>query len=131
MNIGIGYVLSHAMVSGDLAAQAILTSTSDDLSGLARRYGRSCDYEIGVELRDSVRIQHYLFADRRRIARVIGGAHREQALIRLILEFVVGRRSYRDLRRRMLVRSPSLACRIAWERLTKKPLSGAARLSSI
>ena len=74
----------YAMVSGDLAAQAILASRSDGVSGLARRYGRSCDYEIGVELRDSVRIQHYLFADRRRIARVIGSAHREQALIRLV-----------------------------------------------
>src|SRR6185295_14506908 len=51
----------YAMVSGDLAAQAILTSTSDDPSGLARRYKRSCDDEIGVELRDSVHIQRYLF----------------------------------------------------------------------
>ena len=118
------------MVSGDLAARAILTSTSDDLSGLARRYSRSCDYEIGVELRDSVRIQQYLFGNRRRIARVVDGAHREQDLIRLILEFVVGRRSYRELRRRMLVRSPSLACRVVWERL-RKPLSDAARLSTI
>jgi flavin-dependent dehydrogenase len=114
----------YAMVSGDLAAQAILTSRSDDLSGLGRRYGRSCDYEIGIELRDSVRIQHYLFADSRRIARVIDGAHRQQALIQLILEFVVGRRSYRDLRLRMLARSPSLACRVAWERLMKKTIVG-------
>jgi flavin-dependent dehydrogenase len=121
----------YAMVSGDLAAQAILRSTSEDLSSLARRYKRSCDHEIGVELRDSVRIQRYLFGDRRRIARVIDGAHREQALIQLVLEFVVGRRSYRDLRRRMLVRSPSLACRVAWERLRRKPLSSEARISSI
>jgi len=121
----------YAMVSGDLAAQAILTSTSDDLSSLARRYGRSCDYEIGMELRDSVRIQQYLFADPRRIARAIAGAHREQALTRLILEFVVGRRSYRNLRRRMLASSPLLACRVAWDRLTKKTLSGEPQLSTM
>jgi len=121
----------YAMVSGDLAAQAILTSTSDDLSSLAPRYGRSCDYEIGMELRDSVRIQQYLFADPRRIARAIAGAHREQALTRLILEFVVGRRSYRNLRRRMLASSPLLACRVAWDRLTKKTLSGEPQLSTM
>ena len=114
----------YAMVSGDLAARAILTCRPDASPGLARRYGRSCDDEIGVELRDSVRIQQYLFADRRRIARIIGGANRERALIQLILEFVVGRRSYRGLRRRMLARSPFLACRVAWERLVKKNIVG-------
>ena len=35
---------------------------------LAGRYRRACDHEIGAELRDSVLIQRYLFADRRRIA---------------------------------------------------------------
>src|SRR4029077_2378890 len=66
----------YAMVSGDLAAKAVLGPGG--VSTVARRYRRACDDEIGAELRDSVQIQRYLFADRRRIARVIGGANREQ-----------------------------------------------------
>ena len=48
-----------------------------DVATLAARYRRACDDEIGAELRDSVRIQRFLFADRRRIGRLIDGAHRE------------------------------------------------------
>jgi hypothetical protein len=44
VNIGIGYVLSHYR-------QAISEAPH------AARYRRACDYEIGPELRDSVRIQ--------------------------------------------------------------------------
>jgi len=111
----------YAMVSGDLAAKAVLGPGG--VSTVARRYRRACDYEIGAELRDSVRIQRYLFADRRRIARVIAGAHVEQVITRLILDFVVGRRSYKDLRRRLMARSPWLAARMAWERLAGKTVA--------
>jgi flavin-dependent dehydrogenase len=106
----------YAMVSGDLAAQAVLR-TAGDPSVMAREYRCACDYEIGAELRDSVAIQRFLFADRRRIARVIDGAHHEVALTRLLLDFAAGGRSYRDLRRRLLARSPRLAGRLIWERL--------------
>jgi flavin-dependent dehydrogenase len=106
----------YAMVSGDLAARAVLR-TAGDPSATARHYGRACDYEIGAELRDSVAIQHFLFADRRRIARVIGGALHEMAMTRLIVDFVAGGGSYRALRRRLLARSPRLTGRLMWERL--------------
>jgi len=109
----------YGMVSGDLAARAIL-ETRHGIRNLARRYRRACDYEIGPELRDSVRIQRYLFADRRRIAQVIAGANRERTSTRLILDFAVGRRSYRDMRRRFLVRMPWLAGRLIWEQLLEK-----------
>ena len=98
----------YAMVSGELAADAVLTP---DPRPLADRYRRACDAEIGAELRDSVRLQQYLFADRRRIHALVEGAARETALARLVLEFVVGRMSYGALRRRMLARSPMLAAR--------------------
>jgi flavin-dependent dehydrogenase len=107
------------MVSGELAARAIL-ETRHGVRNLARRYRRACDYEIGPELRDSVRIQRYLFADRRRIAQVISGANRERTSTRLILDFAMGRQTYRDMRRRFLVRMPWLAGRLIWEQLREK-----------
>ena len=101
----------YAMVSGELAADAVLTP---DPRPLADRYRRACDAEIGAELRDSVRLQKYLFADRRRIHALVDGATRETALARLVLEFVVGRMTYGALRRRMLARSPILLARYLW-----------------
>lgn len=115
----------YAMVSGDLAARTI--GESPNPATLARRYARACDYEIGAELRDSVVIQRYLFADRRRIAEIIDGAHREQTVTRLILDLAVGRRSYREIRRRMLMRAPRLAGRLMWERIARKALSRGSR----
>ena len=107
----------YAMVSGELAAQTVAGASG--VSQLARRYRRACDYEIGAELRDSVLLQRFLFADRRRIARVIDGARREPEMTRSILEFAAGRGSYRQLRRRLLAGAPMLASRLVWERLRK------------
>jgi flavin-dependent dehydrogenase len=106
----------YAMVSGELAAQAVVAARGQP-ARLAAVYCRACDHEIGGELRDSVLIQRYLFADRRRIARVIDGANRERTVTRLILDFAAGRRSYRAVRRAILARSPLLGARLAIERL--------------
>ena len=106
----------YAMVSGDLAAKTVVKSA--DPASLGRRYAAACDYEIGTELRDSVMIQRYLFADRRRIGHIIGGADREITTTRLIIDCMVGRRSYRAVRWRLLARSPKLAGRLAWNRVT-------------
>jgi len=105
----------YAMVSGELAARAIL-ATAAEPAKLLTAYRKACDDEIGCELRDSVSIQRYLFADRSRIARVIGGANRERALTRLILDFATGRRSYRAVRRRILARAPLLTARLLVQR---------------
>jgi geranylgeranyl reductase family protein len=105
----------YAMVSGDVAARSVLGMAPGSVAGLARRYARAVDHEIGAELRDSVLIQRYLFADRRRIAHVIAGVHRAPAITRLILEFVLGRMTYRALRRRVLASAPLLGGRMAWE----------------
>lgn len=106
----------YAMVSGDLAARAVVQTAANPES-LADAYCRACSYEIGAELRDSVAIQRFLFADRRRITQVVDGAPREAALTRLILDFACGGRSYRDLRRQLLARSPRLAWRLIWDAL--------------
>ena len=110
----------YAMVSGELAARAVQAGRGVPM--LAAEYSRACDDEIGAELRDSVRLQRFLFADRRRIARLIDGAHRERKIAQLMLDFVVGSCSYRDLRRRILARSPSLLLSFMWACLTTTTL---------
>ena len=107
----------YAMVSGELAAKSLIETTPRSVHTLARRYRRACDHEIGAELRDSVLIQRYLFADRRRIARLIAGARRAPAMSRLILDFAGGRLRYLELRRRLLTQAPGLAGLMLWERL--------------
>jgi flavin-dependent dehydrogenase len=122
--------IDYGMVSGDLAARAILGAGRDPHT-LADRYRAAWDYEIGGELRDSVLLQRYLFADRRRIARIIAGANRETTTRQLILDDAVGRLSYRTLPRRLIARSPWLASRLAWDQLVKKRLwhrHGATRI---
>jgi flavin-dependent dehydrogenase len=109
----------YAMVSGELAARAIIDGAPD--ASLADRYRRAVNDEIGHELRDSVLIQRYLFADDRRIARAVRGARREQGTTRLIVDLATGRRSYRAVRRRILTRSPWLAGRMLLEYLQGKP----------
>jgi flavin-dependent dehydrogenase len=109
----------YAMVSGDLTAGAILGSKGN-VHELAERYRRACDHEIGAELRDSVLIQRYLFGNRRRITDTISGAQRAKAMTRLILDLAIGRRSYRDVRRRIFARAPFLAGRLGWEFLKSR-----------
>jgi geranylgeranyl reductase family protein len=111
----------YAMVSGDLAARTVVACGSS-IKKLAASYRRACDYEIGIELRDSVLVQRYLFSNRRRIKEIIAGAHREPAITRSILDLAIGRRSYRDVRRRVLARAPLLAGRFAWELLKSAAL---------
>jgi geranylgeranyl reductase family protein len=107
----------YAMVSGELAAKSVIGTPAGSVSTLARRYRRACDHEMGAELRDSVLIQRYLFADRRRIARAIEGARRASAATRLVVDFVGGRMRYPELRRRLLLQAPGLAGLMLWERL--------------
>jgi geranylgeranyl reductase family protein len=107
----------YAMVSGDLAARAVIDAVRHGASRLAARYRRAVDGEIGAELRDSVLIQRYLFADPRRISRVVRGAEQAPEITRLILDFAIGRLSYAGVRRRMFTAAPLLGVRLFWERL--------------
>ena len=105
----------YAMVSGDLAARTIAARWPSTTASLAEPYRRAVTREIGAELRDSVLIQRYLFGDRRRIAAAVSAAPRERTITNLILDLAVGRRSYHEVRRRILTRAPLLAARVAWE----------------
>jgi flavin-dependent dehydrogenase len=104
----------YAMVSGERAAAAVAAAPGD-ITGLSERYRRACDHEIGAELRDSVVLQRYLFADRRRISRIIMGAGREAATTRVVLDWLIGRVPYRHARRAVVRRAPLVAARLAWE----------------
>jgi flavin-dependent dehydrogenase len=121
----------YAMVSGDLAARTVISTPARAMKTLARRYQRAVRREVGAELRDSVLIQRYLFADHRRIADVIHGASEERELTRLILDFAVGRLSYATLRWRMLRRVPRLAAHLVWGRLKTKFLSSSAGVARV
>jgi flavin-dependent dehydrogenase len=114
----------YAMVSGELAADAVL---AEDPRPIADRYRRACDAEIGEELRDSVLLQRYLFADRRRLLAVINSMPREKTLTDLILAFIVGKMSYPALKRRMLARSPILLTRLLWAHLHRASLESMPR----
>ncbi|PWT79811.1 MAG: hypothetical protein C5B57_13290 [Blastocatellia bacterium] len=107
----------YAMVSGDLAARAIIeTPQAPAGDRLATHYARAVNREIGVELRDSVLIQRYLFGDRHRTDRLIRNTPRYPSATRAILDYAIGRRSYASVRRQLLTRYPRLAIRLLWER---------------
>jgi flavin-dependent dehydrogenase len=108
----------YAMVTGELAARAVIESGAS--RRLAARYRRACRREIGAELRDSVFLQRYLFADRRRIAQVVNGAAREREMTGLFLDFAVGRLTYSRLRRRLLRESPRLLGEFVRERFVPR-----------
>jgi geranylgeranyl reductase family protein len=130
----------YAMVSGELAGDALAAAARAEIdvlaargeaNSLSARYARACEREIGPELRDSVLIQRHLFADRRRIARVIRGTQSAPVLSKLILDFAVGRLSYAALRRRMLARAPTLAAHLVWARVKSALLSRSAAAAII
>jgi flavin-dependent dehydrogenase len=110
----------YAMVSGELAAQTIARSWPSATDDLSAPYRRAVTKEMGAELRDSVLIQRYLFGDRRRIVAAVRQAPRQRTITNLILDLAIGRRTYRDVRRRIFARAPLLAGRLAWEHLKRQ-----------
>ena len=118
----------YAMVTGDLAAGAILDSRREGVvrPAVARRaYRRSWRREIGIELRDSVLIQRYLFHSAPRMDRVVRGAKMYPEFSRLLVDYASGRMSYRAARRRMLWHFPRLGPRLAWVALRPRPATTA------
>jgi len=116
------------MVSGDLAARAILgdgdgqkSEVEDRYRGhlasgrrsLAGRYVRAWRREIGGELRDSILIRRYLFCDVGRVARVVSGAQQYPAVATTIISYATGAVSYRAARRAVLARFPRVWLRLA------------------
>jgi flavin-dependent dehydrogenase len=109
----------YPMVTGDLAAGAVLESRGSP-ARLGRWYERSWRREIGAELRDSVLIQRYLFHSAPRMDRLVRGALSYPEFSRLLLDYAMGRLSYRAARRRLVWRFPRLLPRLAWIALRPK-----------
>jgi len=107
----------YAMVTGDLAADAVLAAQRAGVVQPAtarRRYVRAWKQEIGAELRDSVLIQKYLFPSAARMDRVVRGAQTQPEFSRILVDYASGRLSYRAARRQLLWRFPRLLPRLAW-----------------
>jgi geranylgeranyl reductase family protein len=114
----------YAMVTGDLAAAAILGARREGRvvpAPAGRSYVRTWRQEIGAELRDSVLIQRYLFHSAERMDRVVRGASSRPEFSRLLVDYASGRLSYRAARRKLLWHFPRLAPRLAWLAFRPKP----------
>jgi geranylgeranyl reductase family protein len=114
----------YAMVTGELAAKAVLASRGGtgapaDVSPSRMRgtYVEAWRRELGAELRDSVLIQKYLFNSPARMDRVVSGLNTRPEFSRILVDYASGRLSYRAARRRLLWCFPRLLprlARIAW-----------------
>jgi geranylgeranyl reductase family protein len=116
VNAYTGEGIYYAMVTGELAARAILDDRAfdDPRRGLtaAGRYERAWRREIGAELRDSRLIQKYLFRDSARIERVVAGAAVHRAVGDAIIAYAMGDLSYREARRLLIRRFPLAVFRL-------------------
>ena len=118
----------YAMVTGDLAARAILAARRRDVvdpAAARRGYVRLWKREIGAELRDSVLIQKYLFPNPARMDRVVRAARTRPEFPRILVDYASGRLSYGAARRRMLWHFPRLLPRLAWVALRGRPSTAA------
>jgi geranylgeranyl reductase family protein len=106
----------YAMVTGDLAAAAVLAAREGSVIEPARArrtYVRAWRREIGAELRDSVLIQKHLFPSRERMDNIVRGASTHRAFADTLVDYGSGRLSYRAARRRLLWHFPRLLPRLA------------------
>ena len=123
----------YAMVTGDLAAGAVLAARRDGVvqpAAARRGYVRAWRQEIGAELRDSVLIQKYLFHSAARMDRVVRAAQTQPEFSRILVDYASGRLSYRAARRQLLWRFPRLLPRLAWIAMRRRPeIPGPASVS--
>ena len=103
----------YAMVTGELAANAVLGARGGPPARACRAYIRAWRHEIGSELRDSVLIQKHLFGSPPRMDRVVHSANARPEFPRILFDYASGRLSYRAARRRMLWQFPRLLPRLA------------------
>jgi geranylgeranyl reductase family protein len=104
----------YAMVSGALAGQAIAAvRASGRAADAGPTYDRLWRAELGSELSDAVLVQRYLFSSPARVQHVVRGAAAMPSLVNMILEYARGDLSYASLRRRIILRFPLTALRLA------------------
>lgn len=105
----------YGMISGDLAGQAIAA----DRRKPGAKYELLWRRELGVELRDSVLIQKYLFGHEGRVNRAMRAATALPWLPAILLDFTRGDVSYATLRRKLLARLPRAAMRLAGRKMRR------------
>jgi geranylgeranyl reductase family protein len=110
----------YAMVSGALAGEAIAAARRAGRADAATRYESAWKREIGAELGDAVALQRLLFAGRQQVTGFIRQASNTSPLTTAILEYFRGERSYRSLRRRIVLRHPLAAVRLARHRMAPR-----------
>ena len=103
-----------AMVTGDLAARAILDGPSP------RLYERLWRREIGAELRDSRFLSRYVFADVSRVGRLVRGMRTHPPLAGLLADYATGAASYETVRRKFILNFPRIAAKLAVRYLTHR-----------
>ncbi len=101
-----------AMVTGDLAARAILEGPSP------RLYERLWRREIGAEMRDSRFLSRYVFADLHRVGRLVRGLRAYPPVAGLLADYVTGADTYEGIRRRFVLKFPRIAAKLAVRYLT-------------
>ena len=95
----------YAMVSGDLAARALLGAGPS-------AYRRLWTREIGGELRDAVLVQRDLLTTPERIDRLVAGTRGAPDLAAHVIQYAMGEISYQSARRRLLAAAPLAAVRL-------------------
>ena len=92
-----------AMVSGDLAAEAVIAALREDKldERSLRRYQDAWEREIGGELRHSVAIQRRLFTEPGRVDSLVRRAKSDPELLRLLCGYSMGFATYEQLRSHM------------------------------
>ena len=104
----------YAMISGELAGRAASQPNAASRPHVASRmYEKLWRREIGVELRDSVLIQKYVFGNHERVNRFARASVQLPWLTTMILDYTKGELSYAALRRKILMKFPSTAVRLA------------------
>jgi len=95
----------YAMVSGDLAARAIV-------DGHPESYERLWRAEIGAELRDAVLVQRHLLRTPGRIDAVVAATARDSGPADCAIRYLMGLAPYKSARRRLVMAAPLAAARM-------------------
>jgi flavin-dependent dehydrogenase len=103
-----------AMVTGDLAARAILEGPSP------RLYERLWRREIGAEMRDSRFLSRYVFADLSRVSRLVRGVRAYPPVAGLLADYVTGADTYEGVRLRFILKFPRIGAKLAVRYLTHR-----------
>jgi geranylgeranyl reductase family protein len=103
-----------AMVTGDLAARAILGGPSP------RLYERMWRREIGAEMRDSRFLSRYVFADLQRVGRLVRAVRAHPPVAGLLVDYASGADTYKGVRRRFVLRFPRIGAKLTIRYLTQR-----------